>query len=222
MDPIRYIVETKSADGVIINQIQPDDPRVRYMTERGFPFATHGRTEAGFAHPYFDFDNRRFSELAVEELFRRGRRHLVLLAPPQDQTYARHMIDGFYRAGHRLGCQYRVLEGMTSDSSIGTIETHVAALMAGDQRPDGVIVGAASATMAVVAAAESAGRRLGRDFDIVSKEAVPFLRFFRNEIIVVHEDVRKAGESLAHALIQAIENKDRPALQALDIPALDG
>lgn len=222
MDPIRYIVETKSADGVIINQVQPDDPRVRYMAERGFPFATHGRTEAGLSHPYFDFDNRRFAELAVEELCRRGRRRLALLAPPQDQTYSRHMIDGFQAAGHRLGCRYRVLEGMTSDSSIRTIETHVAALMAGDQYPDGIVIGAASATMAVVASAEGAGRRLGHELDIVSKEAVPFLRFFRNEIIVVHENVRKAGESLAHALIEAIENKDRPAFQALDIPTFDG
>ena len=75
--------------------------------------------------------------------------------------------------------------------------------------------------MAVVAAAEAAGRRLGRDLDIVSKEAVPFLRFFRNEIIVVHEDVKEAGRYLARALIRAIECKDEPVQQHLDIPSLD-
>jgi len=222
MDPIRYIVETKSADGVIINQIQPDDPRVRYMSERGFPFATHGRTEAGLSHPYFDFDNRRFAELAVEELVRRGRRRLALLAPPVDQTYAGHMIDGFTDAARRLTCYHRVLDSITSDSSIGLVESEMATLMAGDDHPDGIVVGAASATMAVVAAAEAAGKQLGRDLDIVSKEAVPFLRFFRNEIIVVHEDVKEAGRSLAHALIHAIENREEPALQSLDTPTLGG
>ena len=57
MEPVRYVVETGSADGIIISRTQPDDPRVRYMLERGFPFATHGRTEMGIDHPFHDFDN---------------------------------------------------------------------------------------------------------------------------------------------------------------------
>jgi LacI family transcriptional regulator len=37
LDPIRYLVETGSADGVIISRTQPNDPRARYMLERGIP-----------------------------------------------------------------------------------------------------------------------------------------------------------------------------------------
>ena len=54
MDPVRYIVETGSADAVIMNQIQPQDPRVAYLMERNFPFATHGRTDWSDRHPYYD------------------------------------------------------------------------------------------------------------------------------------------------------------------------
>ena len=57
MAPVRYVVETASADGVIISRIMPNDPRVRYMAENGMPFATHGRTEMGICHPYHDYDN---------------------------------------------------------------------------------------------------------------------------------------------------------------------
>ena len=31
LTPVRYIVETESADGVILNQTTPDDPRIRYI-----------------------------------------------------------------------------------------------------------------------------------------------------------------------------------------------
>jgi len=31
MKPIKYIVETRSADAIIINQTQPEDPRVKYF-----------------------------------------------------------------------------------------------------------------------------------------------------------------------------------------------
>ena len=55
---------------------------MRYLHDRGFPFATHGRTEMGIAHPFFDFDNGRYAEIAVERLAARGRRRLALLPPP--------------------------------------------------------------------------------------------------------------------------------------------
>ena len=73
LDPVRYIVETASADGIIFSRTEPMDARVRYLSERGFPFATHGRTEMGIEHPFFDFDNGRYAEIAVERLARRGR-----------------------------------------------------------------------------------------------------------------------------------------------------
>ena len=83
MDPIRYIVETGSADGVVLNQTQPNDPRVRYLAEHNLPFATHGRTDMGIPHPYFDFDNEAYARLAVRELVKRGRKGLLLIPPPR-------------------------------------------------------------------------------------------------------------------------------------------
>ncbi len=45
LDAVRYIHDTGSADGVIISRTEPNDRRVRYLIERGLPFAAHGRTE---------------------------------------------------------------------------------------------------------------------------------------------------------------------------------
>ncbi|MGO7565921.1 LacI family transcriptional regulator, partial [Rhizobium johnstonii] len=38
MLPVSYILDTGSADGVIISRIETDDPRVRLLSERGMPF----------------------------------------------------------------------------------------------------------------------------------------------------------------------------------------
>ena len=43
--PVQRIVENGLADGIIMNQIEPEDPRVAYLLERQFPFATHGRSK---------------------------------------------------------------------------------------------------------------------------------------------------------------------------------
>ncbi|MGL5008993.1 MAG: LacI family transcriptional regulator, partial [Paracoccaceae bacterium] len=75
-----------------------------------------------------------------------------------------------------------------------------------------------TAAMAAVTGAELSGLKIGRDFDIFAKEAIPFLHRFRREMIVLREDVDKAGSHLARALVAAIENPTRPAAQALDQP----
>lgn len=220
MDPIRYIVETGSADGIIINQVEPNDPRVKYMSEHHIPFATHGQTEMGISHPYFDFDNKRFSEIGVEKLVSLGRKNLALLSPPSGQTYGKHMISGFVETAKRLNVGYQVLESVNSDSSIVDIQREISKVLKGSNPPDALISGATSAAMAIVTAAESAGLVLGKDLDVLAKEAVRFLRLFRKDMIIVQENVGQAGTFLTKALIASIENSG-PHQQGLETPVLD-
>ncbi len=218
MEPVRYLVETESADGVVLNQTQPDDPRIRYMASRGFPFATHGRTDMALQHPYFDFDNAAFSRLGVRALIKRGRKRLFLLPPPMAHNYARHMIAGFTEEAALQGLQIEIASGIDSDATASRIEEAMRARFCAPHAPDGLLVGSTTAAMAAVSAAEQSGLRIGGDFDLVAKEAIRFLHRFRPEIIVVHEDVNRAGAFLAHALTAAIEGRAPEHGQFLDTP----
>jgi LacI family transcriptional regulator len=218
MEPVRYIVETRSADALILNQIEPRDPRIAWLMAQGFPFATHGRSDWCAEHAWFDFDNHRFGEIGVEELVRRGRRRIVMLAPPLAQTYAGHMVAGAAEAAARLRVTFRVVAGTTSDRHGAEIEARMRAELAAEPDIDGAICGSNSACMAVAAAAEDLGRRIGGDIDLVAKEAIPFLTRFRKEILSVHEDVASAGAFLAQAAIQRIAQPATPPMQGLDVP----
>jgi LacI family transcriptional regulator len=221
--PIRYLVETGSADGVIIHQTTPDDERVRYMLARNFAFATHGRTELAALHPYYDFDNEAFARLIVRRMAERGRRRLALLAPPMEHCYARHMHKGFTDEAARLGLAAQVLGEITSDTPPLQVEDAARRLLARPDAPDGIVVGSATASMAVVAGAESLGLVLGRDFDVGTKDSVGFLRRFRSEMLVVREDVRKAGEFLARSVMAAIDGRTTAeGSQFLDVPEVTG
>lgn len=218
MEPIRYIVETESADGVILNQTKPDDPRIRYMRERGFPFATHGRTDMGIDHPYFDFDNEAFARLGVRALAERGRKRLLLIAPPRSHMYARHMVTGFSDEAALRGLPFELADKVNSDSGGEAIDDAVAARFAAPLPLDGILLGSTTAAMAAIAGAERTGRVLGRDFDVVAKEAIPLLRRFRRETIIIREDVGRAGEFLARALVAEIEKRVLEARQGLEEP----
>ena len=218
MIPVRYIVETESADAIIFNQTEPQDPRVSYLMERGFPFATHGRTDWSDDHAYFDFDNELYGRVAVTELAGRGRRNVLLIAPPTNQNYAQHMINGAVDETAKRGLALTRLKTATSDDGTQAIRAAVLAELKQSPLVDAILCASPAAAMGAVAALEELQRVLGRDIDVFAKEAVPFLELFRPAILTVSEDVSRAGTFLAQAAIQAINQTNLPPLQGLDIP----
>ncbi|MDQ0453855.1 LacI family transcriptional regulator [Rhizobium paknamense] len=217
MLPVQYILETGSADGVIISRTEPDDPRVRLLTERGMPFATHGRTASGLVHPFHDYDNEAFARQAVEQLVKRGRKRIALLPPPEKLTYYRHTRDGFV-AGLRACGATEVPVTINIDAPLEQIRNAIEALMRAPDAPDGIIASAGSAAIAVNAGIEAAGKMTGRDLDLVSKQSVPILSWITPGIITATEDFRHAGRELAKAVIASIDGISPDMLQSISQP----
>ncbi len=218
MRPIRYIVENRTADAVIFNRTQPDDPRVAYLLDVGMPFATHGRSNMSDKHSYFDFDNEAFGRLAVEELAAQGSKNIVMLAPPLEQAYAHHMITGARTAANQLGIAFDVVKGTSSDDSNDQMTARMLELLSSRPEIDAVICGSQTGTIATISAAEAVGRSIGRDFMIFAKEGSPLARIFRPEVMTVKEDIGRAGAFLAQAAMAAIKNPSAPPMQELDVP----
>ncbi len=217
MLPVRYILETGSADGVIISRIEPDDPRVRLLSERNMPFATHGRTDAGLTHPFHDFDNEAFAHQAVEKLVALGRKRIALLQPPSKLTYYTHTRIGFQTGLHDYGAEEVPLR-VTIDTPLDEIRDAIEALMRSSNAPDGIVCSAGSAAIAVNAGIEAAGKRLGVDIDMATKESTPILNWIRPEIITAREDFRHAGREMAKAVIARIDGVEPELLQSISQP----
>lgn len=218
LEPVRYVVETGSADGIIVSRTQPDDPRVRYLVEHGMPFATHGRTSMGIDHPFHDFDNAAFAISAVRKLHALGRKRIALLAPPSTLSYHHHMREGFLDALMECGLSEVPLTGVTVDHSIEEIRARTLSLMSRPVPPDGIVSGGGGATFALVAGLEEAGLKLGRELDIVSKQTSRLLHLFRPELHVVNENVRLAGFELARSVTGSISGASVKSLQSLSMP----
>ena len=219
MDPVRYLVETRSADGLILNQIEPEDPRVAYLMEKGVPFATHGRTVWRDRHPYFDFDNAVYGHVAIEALARRGRKRVLMIPPEMHQNYAQDFVRGAEQAAATHGITLIRRPEINSDLPATEVEGRIAAIFASADAPDGIASISTNSAIAACVGAESSGRVIGRDFDLVSKESLPLLRQFRPQMIVAHEDAARAGDFLCRALMQAIDRPELPPMQHLDVPA---
>ncbi|MGK6315919.1 LacI family transcriptional regulator [Neorhizobium sp. DT-125] len=218
MVPVRYILDTGSADGVIISRIEPEDARVRLMTERNLPFATHGRTDMGIAHPYHDYDNEAYAYQAVRKLVEKGRRRIALLSPQSRFSFYLHSRIGFERGLADFGATEVPMGRVTSETPLEETRAYAERLMRSAEPPDGIISISGSATIALVAGLEAAGRKLGVDVDLVSKQSAEFLNWIRPEIYTVNEDVRQAGRELAKAVMARIDGVAPELLQSISQP----
>jgi LacI family transcriptional regulator len=221
MEPVRYIVETKSADGVIISRTQADDPRVRYLQEHNFPFSTHGRTAIEQAHAYCDYDNAAYARAAVRELVKRGRRKIGLFGPPSTLLYAQHTHQGFREAIAQAGPHVSSFDmsSVHTDLPMQEVRRLGEELAKATDRPDGFVVSSPLAAMAFISGLEEAGLSFN-DFDVVSKEANMSLKWFRKDIITISEDFHDAGRHLAKSVIKVIDGADPAGLQYLAQPVL--
>lgn len=218
MTPINYILDSGSADAIIMNQTEKEDPRVRMLMDRRFPFATHGRTIWAPQHPYFDFDNHAFARIGVAQFVRRGRRSILVLAPPHYQYYAQHIVEGALAAAREFGVDVTILETATSDSAPEEIEQAIIDHKRANPDLDAILSPSTLACMAITTAMETFGLQVGRDYDVFGKQTGRFLEQYRPGILSVIEDVHKTGGFLAEAAMHRIANPDAAPMQHLDVP----
>ena len=220
MEPVRYIVETKSADGIIISRTEANDPRVRYMQTHGMAFATHGRTEIEKPHAFCDYDNAEFAREAIRQLLAKGRRKIALLGPPTSLYYRKHTVSGFLAGMQLAGLPAIVFDTIDTDAPMNDMKAFGETLGRSGDTPDGFICSSAMGAMCIISGLEAAGLQIGREFDLVAKQAAVPLHWYRSEIITIDEDFHAAGASLAKAVCRVIDGTEPASLQTLLKPLL--
>lgn len=218
MSPVRYIVESGSADGIIMNTTLPDDPRVNYLREVGFPFATHGRTLIADKHAYFDFDHYRLGQITINEFANRARRSVLLIPPPPQQNYSQDLMRGARETAAKHAVRLTILEQATSESPMEEIEASIRMHFKRHPETDALLCTSTTAALGAIATVDDLGLEIGREVDVCTREIIPLLGRFRRGILTVDEDVTRAGLFLAKAILQAIEHPHDTPLQGLEVP----
>ena len=131
------------------------------------------------------------------------------------------MIAGVKDSGATHGVAITVADGITSDSPSADVVGFVRNTLQARPDIDAMITASTSSAMAAVAALEQHGATVGREIDVFAKEAMPFLKLFRADILTISEQVNTAGDFLAKAAIQAIRKPEDPPMQGLEVPSAE-
>jgi LacI family transcriptional regulator len=111
-DVIRRVVERQRSDALIFARTRPEDERIDWLEDRGFPFVTIGQTLRN-SHGFIDRDQRRIGREAALRLGALGHRRIGLsvhalslhLQPAHPRGFSRGLAEAGLprpRAGGRV------------------------------------------------------------------------------------------------------------------------
>jgi len=219
VETVRYILDNRTADGVIVTHTSPRDPRVALLMDAGFPFVTHGRTEFFTPHAFHDFDSERYVTLAVTRLVETGARRLMSVQW-DDQTFNFHMTKrSFLTAVARAGVEGRVsIQSPDAAGNTLAIRTFGEALARDPDRPDGILCDGELPALALAAGLRAGGLVIGKDIRLISKRTSQLLPTLFPEIESIEEDVVAAGHELTRLLLAQIGGRPPEELRTLAEP----
>lgn len=219
VDSVRYILENRTADGVIITHTAARDARVQLLMDNDMPFVTHGRTEFFTPHPYHDFHSERFTELAVERLVKKGCGHIMLVVADDRTNNFHNIVRSFERTAGRLGVRTKMFDHKT-DLTPAEMRAFGRQLARTADCPDGILCASEIRCISIISGLLEGGKHLGGDVECICKQTSDILPAIFPQVDTIEEDIYGAGEELTRLLLRRIDGEPAESLQTLSEPIL--
>jgi DNA-binding LacI/PurR family transcriptional regulator len=203
------LIRTNAVDAFVLSGMHYDDPRPRWLAERGAPSVAFGRpwgiedTSLGV-----DVDGAAGTAQAVDHLVEAGHRRIAFVGSPADKAVGDDRLEGWRRAMRRHGLPTRG----ASVRGVDSLETgaRAAGKLLDVAQPATALV-CASDTLAAgcLHRATALGLPIGRDVALVGFDDSPAAGFLQPGLSSVRQPLERVGEEIVR-LLTAVLAGERP------------
>lgn len=218
-EAVTELTSSGLVDGVVLMEVQLDDPRVAELSGSNVPFALIGRTRDTAGIPFVDVDFESAVENAVDRLTALGHTDLVLI----DGGVGNQLLGGygpvartrktFGEVTAQRGLSGTIMSGLQSSAGGRVLAAELAA-----NHPDttGVLMMNEHAGPGFVAGLQQAGYRLPQDISVLAlASSLDTASMSEPEMAVLISPADELGRLGVDALIDQIDKKDDPLPQLL-------
>lgn len=208
------ILRNRPCDGVVIDHIEPGDPRIALLGQMQIPFITFGRPAPDAPHPWFEIDNIHAAHQGTAALIARGHRRIALIEAAQDLNFARERVEGYRRALAEAGLAFDPALVRHMPTSAGLIRQNVRDL-ATSQNPDAYLCSNEIFLIATLAACRDAARRPLETTGLAFRGATNLGAYLGLPLIASHYPRQAVGFQLADLLLRRLQGAPLATLQRL-------
>jgi LacI family transcriptional regulator len=207
------IISGRLADGVLMENTQPYDPRARLLAENNVPFVTFGRTELLVEHPYVDGDNEQAAFDATRFLIARNHRRIALAGPDARFTYGLQRRRGYLRALEAAGLPFEPELVMDGAGGARGYRALMPSFVAMPSPPTGFVCCSEPGALGIMAGMRDAGRVFGEDYELVSRDGLHVHEYLTPPLPTCFLDLRIAVKMCCNFLLRRIDGAPIGELQ---------
>ena len=218
LDIYRKLVGEGQVDGMLLLGTTPNDARVKFLLEKGFPFVTFGRTGIPGHDSWVDVDGNLGMQLAVDHLVSLGHRRIAWIPTPTNLFCYQDRWNGFAATLQKHGLAvdplYDVPGGFREVH--GQVAMHL--LLDLPQPPTAVITANDFSAFGAMNAVAQRGLTVGKDISVVGFDDIRMAAHWTPSLTTVKQSMRQVGVASMEMLIDMIQ--DRPDSSRLIEPTL--
>lgn len=202
------------ADGVIIDHIEPNDPRIALLEARRIPFVAFGRAGPDATHAYFELDNHHAAEQGTASLIARGFRRPALVEAAPELNFVRERVAGYRAAlaAAKIPFDPTLVLHCPTDAAAIRLATRTLALT---RHPDAWVCSNEIFLLGTLAGARDAGQPLAHTgFSL--RAATNLGAYLGVPLTTSHYPREQVGWHLADLLLQRIDGIAPERLQRLE------
>ncbi|WP_030526871.1 LacI family DNA-binding transcriptional regulator [Phycicoccus jejuensis] len=208
-------------DGVVHSEPRADDPVREILLRRGIPMVSAG-------HPgptardelWVDSDTPGAMIMALDHLWENGSRRPALLLPQHDDAFPTQLLAGCEAWTARTGVAVRIAPFAPLPDYRGSETAAAAALLAGDDRPDGVVGVYEDSGHHVLDVADRTGLQVPHDLRVVCITDNPAYASTRPPLPCIALRANEIGRESVDLLIDSIHGRRRLGRHRLVPPRL--
>lgn len=200
LDTIRRSVDRDRSDALIFARTRPEDERIQWLEQRGFPFITIGRTLQN-SHSFVDRDQVRLGRDAVRRLAALGHKRIGQLTTPLRYTYTHLTMQGVKEGLEAAGLSHDPLLDVECYLSRKTGEEAVTELFMRGPRPTALICGNDLIAISAMAGLRRLGLRPGEDVALIGCDDIPVAAYVRPSLTTFTLDLEALGIKLGQMIV---------------------
>ena len=201
----------RRVDGVILIDLQSDDPRVAPLVEMELPAVVIGGPSPSPRLTEVYSDEAAAMRTLTDYLATLGHRHVAHVTGPTDLLHTVTRNTSFLTAARRHG--FTVAESCETDYTGEAAARTTRQLLARPDRPTAVIYDNDVMAVAAVAVTQEMGLSIPQDISLVAWEDSPLCQLVHPPLTTLHRDVMAYGTHAAQQLLAVIEDGERRSYQ---------
>lgn len=205
---MRHVVDSRRADALVLNRTEIDDPRIRFLLDRGFPFVSHGRAPAE-TRPYvwFDTDGAAAFAEAVDLLTGLGHEHFALIRPVEPLAFAEYrrqgMVEALAARGLRLAPEDEVRVALSDEVAA---REAAARLLSRKPRPTAMLCATDSIALAVLETAQRLSIAVPDELSVIGFDNVAVSTYAPPPLSTFDQRAQCSAATVAEMVVDVLEN----------------